>query len=391
MNSQLGTSLITAYSVWNMGAFAAIVVLALWIDLCTHKKDEPITLRNATIWSTVWVVVSLLFACYIGYTHGRDQASLFLAGYLLEKSLSVDNLFVFMSVFAYFGIVDKYQHRILYFGILGALLLRFIFISAGSSLLLISKTCRELAIMAGMPAEFIPAAFVALFIAYIIVVLGGYRYLKITFNWFHISFFVCQLVLLGSTLFLGLTIKNAAMITFGAFVLWSAVQMVTQDTAGDEEVDDYSEKWYVKITTRIFPVHPQKVGHAFFTRQNGILHITPMFICLIAIEFTDVAFAFDSVPAVISITQEPFLVYTSNIFAILGLRSMYFLLTAAKKYLRYLDKSVIVILVFIGIKMLLEVGSIHIPADVSLAVVLGCLATGIAFSLLGKTSRLSGR
>ena len=391
MNSQFSPSIITAYSAWNMGIFAAIVVLALWIDLYTHKKDEPITLWNATIWSIVWVVASLLFACYIGYTHGRDQASLFLAGYLLEKSLSVDNLFVFMSVFAYFGIVDKYQHRILYFGILGALLLRMIFIAAGSSLLLVSSTSRELAIMAGVPAELIPAAFVALFTAYIIVVLGGYRYLRIKFNWFHISFLVCQLALLGSTLFLGLTVKSAAMITFGVFVLWSAMQMVTRDADGDDEIDDYSEKWYVKITTRIFPVHPQKVGHAFFTRQHGILHVTPMFICLVAIEFTDVAFAFDSVPAVISITQEPFLVYTSNIFAILGLRSMFFLLTAAKKYLRYLDKAVIVILVFIGIKMLLEVGSIHIPAHVSLAVVLGCLATGIACSLQWKTSRLPRR
>lgn len=365
-----------------MGIFAAIVILALWIDLTAHKKDEPINLKGAAIWSVVWVAVSLGFAGYIGVTHGQEKSSLFLAGYFLEKSLSVDNLFVFMSVFAYFGITDKYQHRILYFGILGALVLRMIFVAAGSSLLLVSKNCSDLAQMAGLGTESINTVFVIIFVAYIIVVLGIYRYLQIKMTWPHISFFLCQLIMLGAMLFLGLTIRNAAMITFGAFVLWSAVQMVTQESDGDEEIDDYSDKWYVKITTKLFPVHPQKVGHDFFARINGMLHITPMFICLVAIEFTDVAFAFDSVPAVISITQEPFLVYTSNIFAILGLRSMYFLLTAAKKYLCYLDKAVVVILAFIGIKMLLDVAKFHISANISLAVVLGCLAIGVIASLV---------
>ncbi len=324
------TTMLGQYSPWNVGLFLGIVLLALWIDLAAHKKDEPVSLKNAAIWSAVWIAVSLAFAFYLSVSYGQDKGFLFLTGYFLEKSLSVDNLFVFMSVFCYFSINEKYQHRVLYYGILGALILRMIFVSLGSSLFLIDSVFYTLS--------------------------------------------------LTDSLMLRFSVKNIAMIVFGSFVLWSAYKML-QDAEG-EEIEDYSNEWYIKVAKKMFPVHPFRDGHNFFTKQENVLHITPLFLCLLAIEFTDVAFAFDSVPAVISVTQEPFLVYTSNIFAILGLRSMYFLLAAGKKYLCHLEKSVIGILLFIGIKMLLEVVNFHIAANISLMVVLGGLTIGIIASKL---------
>lgn len=303
------------YSLTNMIIFALFVIGALYIDLHSHKKDEAINAKDATIWSIFWVALALSFAVYIGVTHSKEQASLFIAGYLLEKSLSVDNLFVFMAIFSSFGITDKYQHRILYFGILGALILRMIFVAAGSGFIL----------MFG--------------------------------KW--------------------------ALAAFGLFVLWSAWKMWTSMLAdNDDEITDYTHHWSVNLTQKFIPVYPHKVGHNFFHRDtDGILKCTPFFLCLICVEIADVMFAFDSVPAVIAITQEPFLVYTSNIFAILGLRSMYFLLAVAKRYLCHLEKAVIAILVFIGIKMMLDVFNIiHITPMISLAIVASLLLIGVISS-----------
>jgi tellurite resistance protein TerC len=297
------------YSFANILIFGLCVVLALFIDLHTHKKDEPISVKSAALWSVFWVGLALLFSVYIGATHGADQSSLFLAGYLLEKSLSVDNLFVFMAVFASFGIQDKYQHRILYFGIIGALILRFIFIAIGSSFLLIAG------------------------------------------KW--------------------------ALTAFALFVLWSAWKMWKSTDDDNEEIVDYTDHWSVKIAKKFLPVYPHRDGHNFFHKGA----CTPFFLCLIVIEVADVMFAFDSVPAVIAVTQEPFLVYTSNIFAILGLRSMYFLLSAAKRYLCHLEKAVIIVLVFIGVKMLLDVfGLVHITPVASLIIVAAVLIGGVISS-----------
>jgi tellurite resistance protein TerC len=302
------------YSVGNILIFAVLVVVALYVDLHSHKKDEAISAKNATIWSIFWIALSLAFAVYVGVTHGKDQASLFMAGYLLEKSLSVDNLFVFMAIFSSFGIKDQYQHRILYFGIIGALILRMVFVAAGSSFIL-------------MFGKF-------------------------------------------------------ALTCFGLFVLWSAWKMWQASREGEgEEIVDYTHHWSVNLVKRFIPVYPHKVGHDFFHKDNGSWKVTPFFLCLVCVEFADVMFAFDSVPAVIAVTQEPFLVYTSNIFAILGLRSMYFLLAVAKRYLCHLEKAVIAILVFIGLKMILDVvGIIHLTPTISLAIVATLLGSGILMS-----------
>ncbi len=303
------------YSIYEVLLFLAIVIVALLVDLFAHKQDEAISAKSAALWSLFWVGLSFVFAGYIWFSHGFEDASLFTAGYLLEKSLSVDNLFVIMAIFANFGIKDEFQHRVLYYGILGALLFRLAFIAAGTGL-------------------------IALF-------------------------------------------GNWALGAFGLFVLWSAWKMWESMRAGHQEIDDYSKHWSVVYTKKLIPVYDQLDGHNFFTRKTGVLTATPLFLCLIAIEFADIMFAFDSVPAIMSITQNPFIVYTSNIFAILGLRSMYFMLAAAKRYLCHLEKAVIGILAFIGLKMLLMVGAgIHMAPMASLGVVVSFLAIGIVASLI---------
>lgn len=304
-----------AYSWIELAIFCVIVVVALLVDLLAHKGDEAVSLKNAAAWSVVWVTLGLGFAVYVGYNHGSEHSYLYLAGYLLEKSLSVDNLFVFMAIFSSFSVKDEYQHRVLYYGIIGALILRLLFVAAGASLL-------------------------ALF-------------------------------------------DKWALTFFGLFVLWSAWKMWQESKKPDDEIVDYSQHWAVSLAGKIMPVSRQLDGHNFFTKIDGRRHITPLFLCLVTVEMADVMFAFDSVPAIIAITQEPFLVYTSNIFAILGLRSMYFLLAAAKRYLCHLEKSVIAILAFIGVKMLVQVtAGFHIKPMYSLAVVIGLLVLGIIGSLV---------
>jgi tellurite resistance protein TerC len=306
--------MLEGYSLINILFFAGVVVIALCIDLFAHKKDKLVTIANAAMWSGIWVLISLAFAFYIGKTHGFDKASLFVAGYFLELSLSVDNLFVIMAIFSNFAITDAYQHRVLYFGILGAIVFRFIFIAIGTSLVLLGQWVLAL---------------------------------------------------------------------FGILVLWSAWQMYKSSRKEENVIVDYSTHWSVLIAKKFFPVNTQNDGHNFFTRKDKKIYITPLFLCLIAVEMSDVMFAVDSVPAIIAITQEPFLVYTSNIFAILGLRSMFFLLSAAKRYLCHLEKAVIFILVYIGFKMLIGVFNlIHISASTSLIVVLVSLMTGIMASII---------
>ncbi len=312
------------YSWIEVAVFSVVVIIALLVDLFAHKKDQPISMKNAAIWSIVWVALAFAFAFYIGNTakHSPDDSALFIAGYLLEKSLSVDNLFVFMAIFSSFSVKDEYQHRVLYYGIIGALVLRLVFVAAGASLLAIFD------------------------------------------KW--------------------------ALTAFGLFVLWSAWKMWQESRKKEEHTEDYTNHWAVKLARRFMPVTNTMHGHDFTVKIDGRRHLTPLFLCLITVEVADVMFAFDSVPAVIAITQDPFLVYTSNIFAILGLRSMYFLLAAARRYLCHLEKAVIAILAFIGIKMLLHVGgsllglghTLNIGPMASLAVVAGLLFLGILASII---------
>ena len=309
------------YSTLNLIVFLIIIAIFLWVDLHAHNKDEPITMRNAAVWSCIWIALALAFAVYVGVTHGLNDASLYLSGYFLEKSLSVDNLFVMMAIFSSFAIKGNYQHRVLYYGILGALVLRMIFVAAGNTL-------------------------VQLFGAY-------------------------------------------ALAAFGLFVLWSAWKMWQQMRKPDEDIEDYSNHWSVRFTQRFIPVSTALHGHDFFVKEpatpggQAVWKATPLFLCLIVIELCDVMFAFDSIPAIIAITQEPFLVYTSNIFAILGLRSLYFLMAAASRMLVHLEKAVIAILAYIGVKMLVAVAmGVHIPPLASLAVVLCLLVVGVVASFI---------
>lgn len=313
------------YSIWEVVLFAVLVVGALILDLYAHKQDKAISMRDAALWSVFWIALSLCFAVYVGYEHGRAQGMLFVTGYFLEKSLSVDNLFVFIAIFSSFSIRPELQHRILYFGILGAIVMRLLFITLGTS-------------------------FIAIF-------------------------------------------GDWALTIFGIFVLWTAWKMWQSSRQETHELEDYSNHWSVRLTRRLFPVSPQLHGHNFFVRLDGTLCVTPLFLCLVTIEIADVMFAFDSVPAIFSVfagLEQPlplgtqtFLVYTSNIFAILGLRSLYFLLAAANRFLAHLEKAVIVILAFIGLKMLSGVLlSFHMPPEISLLVVLGLLAGGVVASYI---------
>ncbi|WP_018604804.1 TerC/Alx family metal homeostasis membrane protein [Uliginosibacterium gangwonense] len=314
--------------------FFAVIALSVYLDLVAHRKATEITMADAAKWSAFWITLALLFYGYLWVRFSKGWADLYLAGYALEKSLSVDNLMVFMAIFASFSIKDVLQHRILYWGIIGALIFRAIFVSIGTGLFMASP-------------------------------------------W--VGF------------------------VFAAFVLWSAVKMLQSGGDDDDEVEDYSDHWSVRVTGKLMPIYTRLHLHRFFIRhdevisngmtsavtRNGLLYATPAFLCLMAIETSDIAFAFDSVPAVIAVTQEPLLVYAAMIFAILGLRSLYFVLAALTKYLAYLEKAVIVLLFFIGSKMALQSWNhavsdtgIDISPGVSLGIVLGTLAVGIVASLL---------
>lgn len=316
--------------------FFGTVAVSVYLDLFAHKKSTEISLSDAAKWSVFWVFLSVCFYVYLWIRFSKDWADLFLAGYALEKSLSVDNLMVFMAIFASFSIKGILQHRILYYGILGALIFRAIFVMIGTSLFLASP-------------------------------------------W--VGF------------------------VFAAFVIWSAIKML-QGGGDDEEIEDYSNHWSVRLTGRLIPVytklhfqrfivrHDEVFGHEIKTSEalptrKATIYATPALLCLMAIETSDIAFAFDSVPAVIAVTQQPLLVYAAMIFAILGLRSLYFVLAALTRYLVHLEKAVIGLLFFIGAKMALQSYNhaiadtgIHISPGVSLAVVLVMLALGVVASLV---------
>lgn len=317
--------------------FFAAIAVSVYLDLFAHRRNKEISFKDASLWSCFWIGLAIAFYIYLALRFNKEWADLYLAGYALEKSLSVDNLMVFMAIFASFGIKGHLQHRILYWGIIGALIFRAVFVFIGASL-------------------FTASAWVGFL--------------------------------------------------FAGFVLWSAVQMLRAD-GENEDIEDYTDHWSVRLTKKLFPIYPKLFGERFMVKDKalnqtisqeekqglvtrlGKYYATPALLCLMAIETSDVAFAFDSVPAVIAVTHEPLLVYAAMIFAILGLRSLYFVLAALTKYLVHLEKAVIGLLFFIGIKMLIEsvnhtIGDtgIHISAGASLAVVLLSLAGGVIASFV---------
>jgi tellurite resistance protein TerC len=319
-----------SYTVWV--GFIALVILMMAIDLGVfNKRDHIPGAKEAARNTVIWVSLAMLFNVFVYYAYqykwlglgtyafepmdGKEAAMKFLAGYLLEESLSVDNLFVMALVFARFRVPKKYQHRILFWGILGVLIFRGILIAAGVALVH-------------------------------------------HFTW--LFYF------------------------FGLLLLYSAWKMMKHEEVSDEDVDN---QWIVRTIRRFYPVSRSYHEGNFFTVENGRKAVTPMFVALMVIETTDIVFAFDSVPAVFSITTDPFLVFSSNIFAILGLRSLYFVLADILDRFELLRYSLVGILFFIGVKMILIPLHIHVPIWLSLGVIGLILAGGIIASLVyGKNN-----
>jgi tellurite resistance protein TerC len=290
-------------------AFTGVILILLVIDLGVgHQRDKPVSFRRAAAWTVIYVVLAGLFGLFVWTRFDGDRALAFYTGYVIELALSVDNLFVFLMLFSYFHVPPAQQHRVLFWGILGALVMRALFIVAGAALL----------------------------------------------QRFH---FVTYL--------------------FGLFLVVTGARLLRR---GDQEVHPERNP-ILRVVRALVPVTSDFRGSKFLVREGGRLWATPLFVVLVAIEATDVVFALDSIPAIFGVTTDPFIVYTSNIFAILGLRSLYFLLSGLMGRFRYLPIGLALVLVFIGLKML-GADILHVPTAVSLLVVLVLLAGSIAWSLL---------
>lgn len=289
--------------------FNLFIIAMLALDLGVfHRKTHTVKVREALVWAAVWVSLAMTFNVLIYFWKGKEAALEFLAGYLIEKSLSVDNLFVFLLVFSYFAVPSKRQHKILYWGIIGAAFMR------------------------------------------------------------------ATLILLGTTL---ITRFHWIIYIFGAFLVFTGIKMGVSD---DESIDP-KDNPVVKLFRRFFPVAINYSGDKFFTRVDGKLLATPVFIVLIVIETTDLVFAVDSIPAIFAVTTDPFIVYTSNIFAILGLRSLYFALAGIMELFHHLKLGLSIVLTFVGAKMLLT-DLYHIPIGWALAIIALVLTLSVLASVL---------
>ncbi|MBR4238699.1 MAG: TerC family protein [Prevotella sp.] len=319
---------------WGWIVFYILVILMLVVDLKMFGKNgqHEVSVSEALKMTAVWIGVSLVFCLgiYLFYpVNSHEKATEFLAGYLIEKSLSMDNLFVFLMLFSFFGIERKYQHEVLFWGIFGALVLRSIFIFAGAAMVE-------------------------------------------RFEW-----------VLG---------------IFGLFLLYTGAKMFSHD---DEQLGDPANNIVVRLLKRFLPVTSKMQDGKFFVIENGKRVATPLLVALAVIETSDVAFAVDSIPAVFSVSRDPFIVLTSNIFAILGLRALYFALAAIAKYFKYLKYGLGIILIFVGLKMLLatdeyinklgalvglklNMPQIEVPTSWSLAIIFSLLTASILFSVLAQ-------
>ena len=295
--------------------FGALVAVMMALDLGVfHRRKHEIGFKEAAAWSAVWIGLALGFAGLVWHVRGGHSALEFLTGYVIEESLSVDNLFVFLVIFRYFKVPDQYQHKVLFWGILGALLMRGVFIVVGVGLI--------------------------------------HRFSWITY-------------------------------VFGALLVYSGLKLLRQ---GETEI--HPEKNPVlRLFRRAFPVTKEYVGGQFFTRRNG-LYATPLFVVLLVVETSDVLFAVDSIPAVLAITLNAFIVYTSNVFAILGLRSMFFALAGIMDLFHYLHYGLSVVLIFIGLKMVVS-HYVNIPTGWALTIVLFVLGASVLASLLNPQKKLA--
>jgi tellurite resistance protein TerC len=294
--------------IWAWVGFALFVLAMLALDLGVfHRESHEVKIREALIWSGVWIALALLFNLGLYYLRGPEQALEFLTGYLIEKSLSVDNIFVFLLIFTYFRVPPRYQHRVLFWGVLGALLMRAILIALGITLI----------------------------------------------HRFHWVIYV-----------------------FGAFLILTGVKM---GLGKDKEIRPERNP-ALRLFRRFAPVTDEYRDGKFFVKQDGRYFATPLLITLVVVETTDLVFAVDSIPAILAITPDPFIIYTSNVFAILGLRSLYFALAGMMRSFRYLHYGLSAILVFVGAKMLLA-DFYKIPVGVALGVIACILAISVIASL----------
>jgi tellurite resistance protein TerC len=302
---------------WHWAGFIVAILVFLALDLGVfHRQAHVVGFREALAWTTVWFTLSMLFALGLSFVRPREEAIEFVTGYIIELSLSMDNVFVIALIFAYFRVPLAYQHRVLFWGILGALVMRGVMIGLGTALI--------------------------------------HR-----FSW---------------TLYV-----------FGAFLVITGIKMLF---SGDEGVHPERNP-VLKLARRFFPVTPEFHGQQFTARLNGRWALTPLALVLLMVETTDLIFAVDSIPAIFAVTQKPFIVFTSNVFAILGLRSLYFVLANAIGYFRYLKIGLSVVLVFIGGKMLVaphdgtpEWFQFHVPTGWSLGVIAGIILVSIAASVV---------
>jgi len=299
----------TSDSLFLWVIFNVFVLGVLALDLLVlHRKAHAVSLRESLAWSCVWVSLALLFALGVYFVRGEEKALEFLTGYVIEWSLSVDNLFVFLVIFSYFAVPPLYQHRVLFWGILGALVLRAIFIGTGTALLA-------------------------------------------NFHWM--------------------------IYIFGGFLVFTGIKLLF---AGEEKIEPEKNP-AVRLVRRFINVTPDYQGQRFFIRRDGALWATPLLLVLVVVETTDVIFAVDSIPAIFGITLDPFIVYASNVFAILGLRALFFLLAGIMDMFRYLKVGLSFVLCFVGAKMMI-VDFYKIPIGISLGVVAGILGISILASFL---------
>ncbi len=297
-------------------AFNAFVIVMLSLDLGVfHRKAHTVSIKEALLWSAVWITLALAFNTWVYFEMGWLKATEFFTGYVVEKSLSVDNLFIIAVLFTFFGVPAIYQHKILFWGIFGALVMRALMIAAGAALL-----------------------------------------------------------------------TNFAWITyvFAGILFFTGIKMLV----GTDEAIDFEKNITIRLLRKVMPLTKDFHGDKFFVKQGAKWAATPMFAVLICVEFTDLIFAVDSIPAIFAITQDTFIVYTSNVFAILGLRSLYFALSGILPYFHFLKYGLGVILCFVGAKMGLAHSAWKIDGMVSLGVITGILAITVIASIIHRKNAL---
>jgi tellurite resistance protein TerC len=315
---------LVAITPWHWIGFICCVLIFLCLDLGVfHRRAHVVSLRESMIWTSVWVCLALLFAAGLQLFRGQKESLQFLTGYVIELSLSMDNVFVIALIFGHFAIPSQYQHRVLFWGILGALIMRGTMIGLGSELIS------------------------------------------------HLDWILYLL---------------------GALLVFSGIKMLVTKSEMDPE-----QSRVIRWARKFYPVSPDLDGQHFFTKWNGRKALTPLALVLLLVETTDLVFAVDSIPAVFAVTTKPFIVFTSNVFAILGLRSLYFLLAGAIGYFRFLKFGLSFVLVFIGVKMLLDPHDnpprrfqVDIPTSISLIVVAGIIFVSIAASVFARHRETKG-